>query len=503
MDVAADTIANEPDGSLRTTAAGRIRGRCVEGVCTFLGVPYAQPPIGENRFREPQPALPWEGVRPAIDPGDCAPHRIRDFPVVDITPLVGSGGLEGTDYLTLNIWTASDAKGAPVMVWVHGGAFLIGSKDAATHDGTEFARSGMVCVAINYRLGIDGFLPIPGIPTNLGLRDIIAALKWVQDNIEAFGGDPQNVTAFGESAGAMALADLVTSPLAEGLFRRVIIESGHGSMIRSIDVAHRLVRKLAKLLKIAPDRSGFAGVDNATVWVAIQKLAKPFARIDLRDSQGLEPVFGVSRFTPVYGDDVLPEKPLDALKKGAGRDIDILIGTNASEMNLYFVPTNVREKAPRLLLRWLLGKSHPKAGKVLRAYGWGRAKKPGHAFVDALHDLVFRTPARRFAEEHSGHTHVYEFDWQSPACGGELGASHGMEVPFVFKTLSTVTGPNGLVGENPPHDLAERIHEIWVGFARDGSLSWPEFDREHRNVRLLGSDKTVEEPVMAAAEFLP
>ena len=482
---------------------GRLRGVQSGDVKTWLGIPYAAAPVGENRFREPQPVQPWDGVRDAISPGDCAPHLIRDFPSIDVAPLVGTGSLEGTDYLKLNVWAPADAHDCPVMVWIHGGGFVLGSKDAPVQNGIEFAKSGVICVAINYRMGIDGFLPIPGIPTNLGLRDMIAALGWIQKNIGAFGGDPDNVTVFGESAGAMAIADLVTSPLAAGLFRRAIIESGHGAMVREIGVAERLVRKLAKVLKIEASAQGFASVDPKRAWQAMEKVSKPFARLDLRDAQGHEPVFGISRFIPVFGDDVLPQKPIDALKQGAGREVEILIGTNSAEMNLYFVPTKVRDKAPGLLLRWMLGKSHPKAREALRAYGWGRGKKPGFVFTEAMSDLVFRWPARRFAEEHRGRTFVYEFDWHSPAFGGQLGASHGMEVPFVFKQLGMATGAKGLVGENPPHELAERIHQIWVQFASDGTIPWPEFDREQRNVRLLDANKTVSEPVMPAARFLP
>ena len=204
------------DLAVRTTAGGRIRGSRAEGICRYLGVPYAAPPVGPNRFKEPQPVEPWEGERDATQPGHCAPHRIKDFPAIDIAPLVGQGAEGGEDYLTLNVWTPENAKDRPVMVFIHGGGFVIGSKDAPVSDGTEFARSGVVCVAINYRLGVDGFLPIPGVPTNLGLRDMLFALQWVQQNIAEFGGDPTNVTVFGESAGAMAIADLVTSPTRQG-----------------------------------------------------------------------------------------------------------------------------------------------------------------------------------------------------------------------------------------------------------------------------------------------
>ena len=496
-------VHDQPPHHVRQIESGLIQGFCRDGICRFLGVPYAAPPVGPNRFREPQPVEVWEGVRDATRPGPSAFQKLKDFPVIDVAPLIGVNLERGDEYLTLNIWAPEDAVGRPVMVFIHGGGFIVGSKDAPVHDGSAFARSGIVCVAINYRLGIDGFLPIPGVPTNLGLRDMIAALNWVKRNVGHFGGDSDNVTVFGESAGAMAIANLVTSPLAQGLFKRAIVESGHGAMVRDIEVAQRLVRKLAKMLKVAPTADGFRTVDMERGWTAIQKVAKPFPGIDLRDAEGHEPVFGISRFIPVFGDDVLPEKPIEALKKGAGKDIELLIGTNAEEMNLYFVPTKVRAKIPGFLAKWLLGKSHPDAKRVLKIYGLGAKKRAGDAMTEAMSDLVFRWPARRFAEEHQGPTHVYEFDWRSPACEGELGACHGMELPFVFKTLECATGPSGFAGEDPPQAMADRIHQTWVDFATDGSLPWPEFDRVNRKVHLLASDETIQEPVMPAAELVP
>ncbi len=484
---------------------GAVRGSNDGAVDRFLGIPYAAPPSGERRFAEPQPVEPWQGERDCTVPGANAPQRVRDFPGLDVHALIGKGWIAGDDYLTLNIWRpAGIGTLVPVMVFIHGGGFVVGSKDAPVQDGTAFARDGVILVAINYRMGIDGFLPIPGVPTNIGLRDQIAALAWVRDHIAAFGGDPGNVTVFGESAGAMSIANLIASPLAKGLFRRAIIESGHGGMTRDIPVARRLVDKLAKMLGVNADRAGFASVaPSERMMDAVEKVNMPTTRLDLRDAQGREPVFGISRFIPVHGDDVLPERPLDALRNGAGADVDVLIGTNAEEMNLYLIPTGVRHKVGRLLSWFLLSRSIPKAWAILKAYGIGAGKKPGQALTDAMNDLVFRWPARRFAEEHRGRTHFYEFDWRSPMFGGELGAAHGMEIPFVFDTLATATGEQGLCGPNPPQDLATRIHGLWVRYAKDGTLPWPEFDRETRHVRRLAADETIGEPVMPAAPFLP
>ena len=486
--------------AIAETCCGTVRGRLRDGVVEYLGVPYAAPPV---RFELPQPRESWGGVFDATDRGPTAPHRIRDFPQIDVLPLIGSGSDGGGgDYLRANVWAPMDASKAPVMVWIHGGGFVFGSKDAPISDGTAFARSGAVCIAINYRMGIDGFLPVPGVPTNLGLRDMIFALQWVQENAAAFGGDPANVTVFGESAGAMAIADLVTSPLAQGLFKRAIIQSGHGSMVRDIPVGQRLVKKLARLLGVTPDADGFRGVPFEAAADAMEKIAKPTA-VDLRDADGFEPVYGISRFVPVWGDDVLPLKPLDALRQGAGKDVEILIGSNAEEMNLYFVPTGVRAKIPGLLAWWLLSRSQPRSRAALKAYGLGqKGVKPGEAMTRAMSDLVFRWPARQYADAHRGKTWMYECDWRSSACGGELGACHGIELPFVFDTLDIATGQRGLVGEDPPQELAARTHGIWAGFARDGGLPWRPFNGDRLVYQLVKGDTLVESR-MPAADFLP
>ncbi|HET9639310.1 MAG TPA: carboxylesterase family protein [Allosphingosinicella sp.] len=489
------------------TRQGQVRGMAKDGVVRFFGIPYAAAPVGARRFQAPAAREAWAGIRDATALGPNAPHSVKPFPGLDVEPLIGSGWRKGDDYLNVNIWAPAAGGGEalrPVMVWIHGGGFVLGSNSAAIQDGSAFARSGIICIAVNYRMGVEGFLPIPGVPTNLGLRDIVFALDWVRDNAAAFGGDPGNVTVFGESAGAMAIADLMTSPLAKGLFRRAIVQSGHGAMVRPIPVAQRLVRKVARILKVAPDEAGFRSAGPEACVKAVEKVSLPTARIDLRDSEGREPVFGISRFVPVYGDDVLPEKPLDALARGAGAEVELLIGTNAEEMNLYLVPTGVRDRIGGLLSWYVLSRSQPKARQALKAYGLGaKGKKPGEALTDAMNDLVFRWPARRFAEEHRGRTHLYEFDWRSPAFGGELGASHGMELPFVFDTLACVTGEQGIAGTAPPQALADRIHRLWAGFAMDGRLPWPEYDRETRQVYRLEKGEAAHEPAMPAARFLP
>lgn len=481
------------------TQAGKVRGLSKDGVYRFLGVPYAAAPVGPRRFELPQPPEPWDGERDATRFGPTAPQIVRDFPDLDMAPLVGSGWGKGDDYLNVNIWTPDPgARGLPVMVFIHGGAFVAGSNTPTVYDGTSFAKNGVVLMSINYRMGIEGFLPIDGVPTNLGLRDQIAALQWVRDNASAFGGDPGNVTVFGESAGAMTIADLVVSPLARGLFRRAIVQSGHGSMVRSVGVAKKTTRRLARLLKVRPNRKGFESRSVEACLAAQDQVQLPTARLDLREENGREPAYGLSRFLPVHGDDVLPNAPLQALRKGAGSEVELLIGTNVEEMRIYFVPTKVVDKLSRLLAWLVLRASEPRAGKLLKAYGMGRrGEKPGEVLTRAMTDLVFRLPARRFAAAHRGRTHYYEFGWKSPAFGGRLGACHALELPFVFNTTQACAGETGFVGANPPQDMADRIHRIWIGFARDGSLPWPEY--APGKVYALDQGRLVDDPAMPAA----
>jgi para-nitrobenzyl esterase len=492
------------------TTSGQVRGQVANGVRKFLGVPYAAGPVGERRFKAPQPYPAWEGVRDATWPAPNAPQHSRPFPNLDITPFVGAGWIKGDDYLNVSIWTPdigtkeAEANRLPVMVWIHGGAFIGGSNSAPVSDGGAYARAGVVMMAVNYRMGIDGFLPIPGAPTNLGLRDMIAALQWVKANAAAFGGDPDNVTVFGESAGAMAIGDLIVSPLAKGLFKRAIIESGHGAMVRSIAVGQRVVKQIAKLAGVKPTLEAFKTLSFDQCIDAVVKIHEPKVKIDVREADGRDPAFGLSRFLPVYGDDVLPEKPHDALRKGAGKDIDVLIGSNREEMNLYFVPLGVLPKLNGFLTWLILKKVEPKAGPILKAYkNSGPRRRGGAVFCDAMTDLVFRLPARRFAAAHQGTTHLYEFDWRSPACNGELGAAHGVELPFVFNTLAICSGPKGVVGENPPQALADRMQGLWASFAKGEPLPWSKYDTAGRQAYSLEKGYAGADPVMAAEAVYP
>ncbi|HEY2685731.1 MAG TPA: carboxylesterase family protein [Steroidobacteraceae bacterium] len=481
------------------TRYGSVRGSRNSGVCRFMSVPYAAPPVGTRRLRVPEPPLRWDGVRDARIAGANAPQMLRAFPRIDLSPLVGAGWHPGDDFLTLNIVTPkSGGSKLPVLVFIHGGAFVAGSSFAAVHAGDAFARDGIVYVAINYRLGVEGFLPIPGVPTNLGLRDQIAALSWVRDNIAAFGGDPDQLTVAGESAGAMSLANLIVSPLARGLIRRAIVQSGHGSMVRSLEVAGRTVAEVAQHLGGEASAEMFRATTLADSAGAVAAVSRPEVRLDLRERSGWDAGFGLSRFLPVVGDEVLPDHPLEALLRGEGAGVDLLIGTTREEMNIYLVPTGVKPSIGAPAAEAFLNSSAPRARQLLEAYGIERTPCAGDALCAALTDLVFRLPARRFAAAHKGPAHVYEFTWRSPACDGQLGACHGLELPFVFDSLGTCTGPNGVAGENPPQEMASRIHKLWVDFVCRGSLPWPEYEATRRHCHLIDVGRTIDEGAFPA-----
>ncbi|GAA5165658.1 MULTISPECIES: carboxylesterase/lipase family protein [Amycolatopsis] len=483
---------------------GTAEGVVAQGVQCFYSLPYAAPLTNGRRFRTPAPVEPWSGIRDATRPGPSAPQNPPPPSEIALGPFAATSGVAGPDYLTLNVFAPVRASAAlPVMVFVHGGSFVAGSKDAPVTDGRAFARDGVVCVVINYRLGIEGFLPLDGVPTNLGLRDMIAALRWVARNAHQFGGDPHNVTMFGESGGAYCVAALMTSPLARGLFHRAICQSGHAYASRDEALLRQVSEQTARYLGVAPDRDGFLAVSVERMLEAQAWIMTPEARIDLRDASGTDPSFGLTRFLPVHGDDVLPVPPLDALRQGAGRDVDLLISTNAEEANLFLVPGGLRDTIDRETAVLFLERGLARAREALTAYGFDDpGHKPGHVLARALTDLMFRSMARRTAEVHTGRSWVCEFDWRSPALGGEFGAAHAVELPFVFDTLDAARGAHGVLGMARPQELADSVHGRWIEFARSGRPDWPEFDRADRQVFSLTGGSAAAEPPMPATRFL-
>lgn len=483
-DIAAESVSAVPFGTNVAitdpvdvdidTAAGTVRGRSVDGVARFLGVPFAAPPVGVLRFAAPQPAPPWTGVRDATAAGPNAPQPTRKLPGIDLSPIIGCGWRKGEDYLTVDVWTPDPGgSGLPVMVFIHGGSFIAGEPSAPVYDGAALARSGVVLVAVTYRLGVEGFLPLAGGATNIGLRDQLAALTWVRDNVAAFGGDPGSVTVFGESAGGMSLGCLLGSPLSKGLFGRAIVQSGGAEMVRSAPLAARFATALAAELRLPAEAAALRELAFETTLRAQEAMSDPVRRGDLREPDGIDPGFGLGGFLPVLGDDVLPQHPLQAIAAGSAADIDLVVGSNTEEMNLYYVPSGVVDVVTAEQVRALLGAVHPRPDELLSS----RDATPGAALTRVMNDLVFHGPARRLADAHAGtgqgRTFVYDFAWRSSACGGRLGACHGLELPFVFDTLAAAIGEEGMLGDGAPQALSDWMRGAWAAFAQSGDPGWP------------------------------
>lgn len=406
------------------TPSGVVRGRRDTSGELYRAIPYAAAPIGPGRFLPPTPHPGWSGVRDGTRPGPTAPQPVRDFGGLDMTPYFGPGWVRGDEYLTVDVRTpAADGGRRPVMVFVHGGGFVTGSARAALYDGRAFARDGVVLVTLNYRLGVPGFLALEGAPPNRGLLDVLAALGWVRDTVAVFGGDPGNVTVFGQSAGATLTGALLATPEAKGTFRRAIVQSGSGTGAFTPEQAARVTAAAASALGIEPTARAFGEIPDER----FVEILPALAGLDLRTETAEDPLAGLSPFSLVS-----PVQPADGPLDG---DVALLIGTNTEEGNLY---------------------GRPDLGRTL-----------------------FGAGTERLATAHSrisdGHTHRYSFGHRSTALDGRLGAAHTVELPFVFDVAGEpwLHGEAGLLGPDPaPEGLAARMHGAWVAFARTGDPGW-------------------------------
>lgn len=477
------------------TQQGVVRGRMVEGVATFKGVPYAAPPFGANRFQPPQPAERWDGVREALSYGPTVP-KPPYFPPFDV--LLPEPVIPGEDCLNLNIWTPDVGRaGLPVMVWIHGGAFSNGSGAIPQYDGSRFARDGVVCVTINYRLGADGFLYLGDGIANLGLLDQVAALAWVQENIAAFGGDSDNVTIFGESAGAFSVSTLLSMPRAWGLFRRVIAQSGAGHHVISPATAQRVGQYLAEKLGVEATSEAIAAVPvDRLLQAQVELSGDAFANPD--PVRWGEVAGNLMPFEPVIDGDILPTRPIDSIVGGAGAGVDVIIGTNTDEEMLFMVPNGAINYITEDMLAGTVAAYGLPVSETIATY---RAIRPdasaGELLSAIVTDWFFRIPAIRLAEAHAqstGATYMYEFAWRSPGFDGKLGACHGLEIPFVFDTLDK-EGFEVLLGDDAPQQLADAMHAAWVAFAKVGDPGWQRFDLSRRaTMRFDTTQKLVEDP---------
>ncbi|MFJ9102735.1 carboxylesterase/lipase family protein [Streptomyces sp. NPDC102405] len=478
------------------TAQGAVRGlRQEDGTAAFLNIPYAAPPLGAGRFAPPEPHEPWDGVRDATVPGPNAPQSERKLGSIDMAPYFGTGWSRGEDYLTVNVWTPAVAQSdLPVMVFVHGGGFVAGSTRSAMYDGSAFARDGVVLVTLNYRLGIAGFLDLPGAPANRGLLDVVAALRWVRENIAGFGGDPDNVTLFGQSAGATIVGGVLATAEARGLFRRAIVQSGSGLGAFSTEQAARVTAAAAAALSIEPHVDAFADISDERLVEAASQLAG----IDLRTETHGDPLIGLSPFSLV-----LDTQPAASVAAGLAADVDLLVGTNTEEGNLYLVPVGKYATSTAADVDEAAARSHRDPARLVETY---RKSRPEASYAELrsaiMADALFGAGSRALAGAHAAHpesaTYAYEFAWRSQALDGELGATHAVELPFVFDLADRpeLIGPGALLGpDKPPADLADRVHETWIRFAATGDPGWDPYDTERRATMHIDAEWTqVDDP---------
>jgi para-nitrobenzyl esterase len=488
------------------TRDGRLRGVERDGVHAFLGVPFAAPPVGERRFRPPVPPEPWKGVRDALEFGPIAPQP------PGFSAFIPPGTPQDEDCLTLNVWAPTGGSGGPantteggdrpVMVWIHGGGFRQGGSRSPLYDGETLARSGdVVVVSVNYRLGALGFLSHPdlregeGEPAgNWGLLDQIEALRWVRDNAAAFGGDPGNVTIFGESAGAASVSLLLASPSTQGLFQKAIAQSGSPTA-PSLRSSARLAEHLA----------GVAGVGSVG---ALRDV--PVDRLMAAQHEAEGPGNPMV-FLPSVDGHLFVEPPIETLRGGGAAGIPTIVGTNRDEWKLW-APADPKSRTldeaglRRRLERRLKGDIDPVID-VFRdeRQGRGEAVAPNDLWFAIESDCFFRVPAIRFTDALAAHeprTHAYLFTWGSPAMKGWLGACHGLEIGFVFGNQGKGDMAS-FTGSGPEADRLSRwMMDAWVAFARTGDPStpdlgsWPAYKPSERSTLVIGTDHTVEHAPM-------
>ncbi|MFX1452379.1 MAG: carboxylesterase/lipase family protein [Promethearchaeota archaeon] len=471
------------------TKSGKIQGYTENGLEIFKGIPYAEPPIEDLRFRQPIAKKAWDGVLDATKYGHCAFQAYSQ-----LEEWFGKLQPESEDCLNLNIWTpAADNKKRPVMFWIHGGAFVIGGGIDPIYDGSTLAQRGdFVVVTINYRLGMFGYLYVPGKTINVGQFDQILALKWVHDNIEFFGGDPNNVTIFGESAGGYAVVTLSAMPAAKGLFHKVIAQSAPLIDPRINDI---ITKKLMR--KFGLKREDLDGLRKIPAEKIIEGQNKYFEE-NPRDILALR---------PLIDGDTIPIHPLKAFQNGDCKHLDFMIGTNLDEFKLFTAldPNAFNmsdDQSEKLLLGYLgtLGIDNKKGKEMLDTYKEAREGKlstdPKEIMSALITDGVFRISTTRLLEAqrpHQPNTYNYMFTWATPVFDGILGACHALELPFVFGNLD-LPNLDRFVGKNPNKALSEKMMDSWIAFARTGNPNhddipeWAPYNKEKRTTMFFGDE---------------
>ncbi|MFJ9575903.1 carboxylesterase/lipase family protein [Streptomyces sp. NPDC101191] len=477
-----NTPTDTPSNTTFPTTSGPVRGfRCAGDVVAVLGIPYAAPPFGAHRFREPLPARKWSGVRDCTEFGPVAPQSAE----LPGAPVWAPGD---EDVLTVNVWTPAPRDGArrPVLVWIHGGAYTFGSSAQPDFDGTALAGAGLVVVTLNYRLGFEGFGHVPAAgdsayPDNRGLLDQVAALRWVRENIAAFGGDPGNVTVAGQSSGAASVACLMVMERARGLFRRAIVHSP-ASPCYTLDIAAATTREVAAAAGCPATPEGLAAASPEALVAASDRVVDRYRGAPASGSRHYDP----SLYAPVLDGDVLPTDPLTGIAGGAATGVDLLVCHTTEEYWLLDAVGSSAKVTTEAQLQ-LFARDFGLPDGLVAGYRDTMPQAPVlDVYLAVFGDLLFTEYAHRLAEAHAGaggRAHLSRYDRRRAGADGADGARvvrawHCADIPFAFGNHADASAAFLIGGAPSPadHDLARRMVGAWAGFATHGDPGWPPVD---------------------------
>lgn len=474
------------------TANGKVAGYIQDGVTIFKGIPYAK----ANRFEAPVQADSWEGIRSCRQYGPVSPQGARSGWANDEIAFAfnWNDGVQGEDCLRLNVWTpALDSRKRPVMVWLHGGGYSAGSgQELPSYDGTSLAfAEDVVVVSINHRLNVLGFLDLSAYgetyakSANAGLLDIVASLKWVRDNIAAFGGDPSNVTIFGQSGGGGKVTTLLATPCAKGLFHKAIVQSG--SMLRTMESKYSRKIGIATVRNLGLDASSIDKISEVPYGELLAAGEKAIAQVKAEaDRDGVASfIFG---WAPTVDGAVLPSQPFDPQAPAISADIPMIIGTTRHEFSMTTYVPALRNAGREEVIGILKGRYGEGTERFLELFA---KAYPGSKPADMLDaDFVFRPSAieqaLRKSLQGAAPVYMYMFNWESPVLDGILRSTHCMEIPFVFNNADRHASMTG--GGAQAMELASKMSHCWAEFARCGKPSaeglpeWEPFEAEKRAV---------------------
>ena len=497
--------------TLAEISSGKLRGVVKDGVHTFKGIPYGAPTGGAARFKPASKVAPWSGVRDALEFGPRAPQNDNSFGLIpELMALFNAEPIPmSEDCLVLNVWTpALDGRKRPVMFWCHGGAFISGSGASGWYDGTNLARKGdVVVVTLNHRLGSLGYMHLDDLggdayasSGNVGMLDIVEALKWVRDNIASLGGDAGNVTIFGESGGGAKVSVLMAMPAAHGLFHKAIMQSGVAVTV--MDRSNATETASMVLHELGLDAKQIDKLHS----VPAENLIKAQTAVQAKVGMGLGALANRRRlgFNPVFDGKILPSHPFEPTAPKISANVPLMIGTNKDEI-LLFAPqlADLDEAGMQSRMKAFLGDG---GERTIEAYRRARPNASGGEIASAIaSDGFLRIASIKLAErqaaQHAAPVFMYLFTWETPVLGGKLKSPHALEIPFVFDNVAT----DRLSGDSETkYALAEKMSDTWLKFAHTGDPNnasipkWPAYSPEHRATMIFDNQCRVENDPMGA-----